>query len=87
MMIAIEAGAEDFIDEEEYYTIYTDTEDFLKVKEALEENDIKEFDKSEVTLVPSSTVILEDELMEKSMNLAEALEDIDDVQDVYHNLG
>lgn len=85
MDIAIMNDALDVIDCEDVYTIYTDPNNFLQVKKALEDEGITEFVTSEVTYVPDNTLELEDEKMEKLMNLVETLEDIDDVQDVYHN--
>ena len=85
MDIAIMNDALDVIDCEDVYTIYTDPNNFIQVKKALEDEGINEFVTSELTYVPDNTLELEDEKMEKLMNLVETLEDIDDVQDVYHN--
>ncbi len=86
MMTAIDAGAEDFQSDEENFYIYTQPEDFLKVKEALEGIGVTNFLKSEVTFVASNKMEVSEEDEEKVYNLIEALEDIDDVQDVYTNL-
>ncbi len=86
MMVALDNGALDFITNDDSYEIYTDTEHFIDVKEALEKEGIKEFITSEITFVASNLIELDDEAKEKVLNLVEALEDIDDVQDVYHNL-
>lgn len=86
MMIALDNGALDFIVNDDTYEIYTDTEHFIQVKEALEEAGIKEFLTSEITFVASNLVELDDEAKEKVLGLVDLLEDLDDVQDVYHNL-
>ena len=86
MDIAINNDAIDVLDEEEVYTIYTDSKDFIKVKEAFEKEGINEFITSEVTFVADNLIELDEEQHEKVMNLVEALEDIDDVQNVYHNM-
>ena len=86
MDIAITSDALDVIDNEEVYTVYTDPSDFIKVKEALEAEGINEFLTSEITYVADNKMSLDEEKTEKVMNLIEALEAIDDVQDVYHNL-
>ena len=86
MDIAINASANDILDNEDSYIIYTDPEKFLSVKESFEENGFTDFLRSEVTFVPNNTISLNDEEMEKVMNLIEALEEIDDVNSVYHNL-
>ena len=86
MDIAITSDALDVIDDEEVYTIYTEPNDFIKVKEALEAEGINEFLTSEITYVADNKISLDDEKAEKVMNLIEALEEIDDVQNVYHNM-
>lgn len=87
MMVALDNGALDFIVNDDNYEIYTDTDSFITVKEALEEAGVKEFITSEITFVASNLVELDDESREKVLGLVEVLEDLDDVQSVYHNLG
>lgn len=87
MMVALDNGALDFVVNDDNYEIYTPVEDFIKVKEALEELGVKEFITSEVTFVASNLIELDEEQSEKVQNLIDALEDIDDVQNVYSNLG
>ena len=84
--IAINASAIDVIDNLDSYIIYTEPDDFLNVKLEFEKNNVSEFLRSEVTYIPDSTISLSDEDTEKVMTLIEALEDIDDVNNVYHNL-
>ncbi len=86
MDIAISADALDVIDNGDCYTIYTEPENFLNIKKAFEENQITDFLRSEVTYLADNLVSLDEEQTEKVMNLIEALEDIDDVSNVYHNL-
>jgi YebC/PmpR family DNA-binding regulatory protein len=86
MEIAISSDAIDVIDNEHVYTIFTDPSNFIQVKEALEQNGINEFLTSEITYYAENKIKLDDEKSEKVMNLIDALNDIDDVQDVYHNL-
>lgn len=85
MMIAIEAGAEDFSAEEEYFEILTRPNDFSVVREALEQKGYN-FISAEVEMLPQTMVKLTDpehvRLMER---LIDALEDLDDVQNVYQN--
>ena len=87
MMVALDSGALDFIAEEETYIIYTEPEDFIKVKEAISEFGINEFIMSEVTYVADNQVEVDDETAEKVNKLIEALEVLDDVQEIYHNMG
>ena len=76
----------DFISEEDSFVIYTDSNNFIKVKDALEQKGIDKFLISEVTFVPNNYVSLDEETTEKVTNLIDALNDLDDVQSVYHNL-
>lgn len=85
MMTALEAGAEDFISEEDAYEIITGIEDFNGVKEGLEKENYK-FVEANISYVPQTLAQLEDEEDIKKMHkLIDMLEDNDDVQDVYHN--
>ena len=84
--IALEEGALDFIKNEENYEIYTKPEDFLKIKDEFEKNQITEFIASEVTFVANNLIALGYEDKEKVLNLISTLEDLDDVNNVYHNL-
>ena len=86
MDLAITADSIDCIDNEDSYIIYTEPDNFLNVKQVFEENNITEFLRSEVTYVPDNVISLDEETTEKVMNLINALEDIDDVSSVYHNL-
>lgn len=84
MEAALEAGAADFIADGDIFEIYTDPADLDAVKTALEGK--YSLTSAEVTKVPSSYITLDNEDDIKNMeNLIEALEDDDDVQDVYHN--
>lgn len=86
MMLAIDAGAEDFIDEDEYaYEILTEPEDCGAVREALEAEGIT-LQQAEVTMIPQTWVELTSETDIKMMNkILDLLDDDDDVQNVYHN--
>ena len=86
MDIAITNDALDVIDNEDVYTVYTDPNNFINVKSALESDGINEFITSEITYVADNKITLDDDKCEKVMNLIDALNDIDDVQAVYHNL-
>ena len=85
MMTALDAGAEDFAEEEDSYTVLTDPDEFSAVREALEAAGIPMAD-AEVTMIPQTYVDLTNEEDIKNMNkILELLDDDDDVQDVYHN--
>ena len=71
---------------DEDITIYTDADKFLSVKEELDKLGYDKYVMSEVTFVPDNYIALDEETTEKVVALIVALEDIDDVQNVYHNL-
>ena len=82
----LECDILDFINEEEGYTIYTEPSKLIETKEYLESKNYNKFIMSEVTFVPTNYITLADEQATKVLNLIEALEDLEDVQNVYHNL-
>ncbi len=85
MMQALEAGAADFMAEDAYFEISTEPDDFTAVCDALEADGYK-FASAQVENVPQTTVTLTNEDDIKNMNkLIDALEEDDDVQDIYHN--
>ncbi len=85
MMEALEAGAEDIIMEEGYFEITTNPNDFSKVRETLEKKGY-EFMEAEVSMIPTVTTKLTDaKQIETMTKLIESLEEMDDVQNVYHN--
>ena len=85
MMEALDAGAEDFAEEEDSYEILTSPEDFSAVREALEAKNIPMME-AEVTMIPQTWVELtDDESIKKLNRLLDLLEDDDDVQATYHN--
>lgn len=82
----LECDILDFINEEEGYTIYTEPSKLIETKEYLESKNYNKFIMSEVTFVPNNYITLDDEQATKVLNLIEALEELEDVQNVYHNL-
>lgn len=76
----------DFISDEDSYTIYTDPNNFIMVKDSLISMGYDNFIVSEVTLVPNNYIALDGEDYDKVCNLIDALNELDDVQNVYHNL-
>ena len=84
MNLALEAGADDVRDEDESWGIYTSFEDFNSVREALEGQSV-EMESAEINMVPKVTVPVDAETARKIMKLNDALEEHDDVQNVYFN--
>ncbi len=85
MMMALDAGAEDFAEEEDSFEVITAPEDFSQVREALEKAGIEMLE-ADVTMIPQTWVELTAEEDIKRMNrLLDLLDADDDVQAVYHN--
>jgi len=84
MNIVLDAGAEDMKHDDVNYEIFTAVKDFEKVKQALQDKGIKTTD-AEVTMIPSSTIKVEGNEAKQLLGLIEALEEHDDVQQVYAN--
>lgn len=85
MLMALDAGAEDFAEEEDNFEVITDPDDFSQVREALEAAGIPMMEAS-VTMIPQTWAELTDEEDIKKMNkLLDLLDADDDVQAVYHN--
>ena len=85
MDVALEAGAEDVVvDEEGAIEVLTSAPDFEAVRNALEAAGLKP-DAAEVTMRPENTIALEGDDATRMQKLLDMIEDLDDVQDVYHN--
>lgn len=85
MMLALDSGAEDFVDNDDSYEILTTPEDFSDVRLKLEEAGIAMVN-AEVTMIPQTYVELtEEEDLKNIQKTLDLLEEDDDVQDVYHN--
>lgn len=85
MMLALDAGAEDFNEEEDSFEVLTAPEDFSEVRLKLEEAQIPMTD-AEVTMIPQTYVELtKEEDVKNIQKTLDLLEEDDDVQDVYHN--
>ena len=86
MMLALDAGAEDFSEEEDSYEILTDPEELGAVREKLEAQGVI-MASAEVTMIPQNYVTLTDETALKQLNRTlDLLDEDDDVQAVYTNL-
>ncbi len=85
MMVVLDAGAEDFAEEEDSFEILTDPEDFSIVRENLEKEKIP-MAQADISMIPQTWVELKDETDIKMMNrILDLLDEDDDVQEVYHN--
>ena len=85
MMMALDAGAEDFSEEEDSFEILTAPEDFSAVRETLEKEGIP-MAEAEVRMIPQNYVTLTDETAIKNLQRTlDLLDEDDDVQNVFHN--
>jgi transcriptional/translational regulatory protein YebC/TACO1 len=82
--LALAAGAEDVKEEETEFNVITDPSDFESVKKAFDDAGLS-YTFSEVTMIPKNTVKVEGKKAQQMVNLMQALEDNDDVSNVYAN--
>ena len=85
MEYALEAGADDFITEDDAFVVHTSPANFSSTRKFLEEKGLNSFE-AQVEMVPQNVVTLGAEDLAKFQKLVAALEDLDDVQNVYHNV-
>ena len=84
MELALEAGAEDVAEQENDYRVVTTPEDFTAVREAMGAAEIT-FENAEITMVPQNSIDLDAGTAKQTLRLIDALEENDDVQEVYAN--
>ena len=85
MMQALDAGAADFVAQDDAFEIYTDPAEFSRVREALEGAGF-EFISADIQMLPQNTVNISDaETVDKVQKFLEKLDDNDDVQEFFHN--
>jgi len=84
MEIALEAGADDLVRADDCYEITCSLDNYEAVKQSLQEKEIPT-QVAEISQVPANTIILDEDSSRKILGLMEALEDQDDVQNVYAN--
>ena len=82
--LALEAGAEDVKDDDAQFEVITDPSEFEAVKETIESAEVS-YNFAEITMIPKNTVKVEGKKAQQMLNLMEALEDNDDVSNVYSN--
>ena len=83
-LLAIDAGAEDVKTEKDYVEVYTKPEDLEKVRKVVEENG--HVISAELSLMPQTTVLLEENKAVQALNFLDELEGLDDVQRVFSNI-
>lgn len=85
MEYALEAGADDFIAEDDAFVVHTAVGDFSSVRKNLEEKGLQFFS-AQIEMLPQNKITLAGDDLAKFNRLVDALEDLDDVQNVYHNV-
>ncbi len=85
MEYALEAGADDFIAEDDAFVVHTSVSAFSGVRKYLEGKNLTFFE-AQIEMVPQDRITLEGDDLAKFKRLIDALEDLDDVQEVYHNV-
>jgi YebC/PmpR family DNA-binding regulatory protein len=85
MEYVLDAGADDFIAEDDAFVVHTAVSAFSTVRKYLEEKGLKFFS-AQVEMLPQNKITLEGDELAKFIRLIDALEDLDDVQNVYHNV-
>ncbi len=85
MEYALDAGADDFLAEDDAFIVHTSVADFSKVRKYLEDKGLNFFE-AQIEMVPQNKITLEGDDLAKFKRLVDALEDLDDVQNVYHNV-
>ena len=82
--IALEAGADDLVDEEDYFEIITSSSNLSSVLESLKQNNIENTN-AELTLRAETSVALDQEMSEKVLKIMDFMDELDDVQEVHTN--
>ena len=83
--IAVDSGAADVVFGDDLIEIFADAADFQTVREGLEDRGLK-LESAEISTMPKTTITLDEKQTFQNMNLISALEDLDDVQEVFSNL-
>ena len=85
MEYALEAGADDFIAEDDAFIVHTSVSNFSAVRKFLEEKGLNFFE-AQIEMLPQNKITLSGDELVKFNKLIDALDDLDDVQNVYHNV-
>lgn len=85
MEYALEGGADDFLAEDDAFVVYTSVSNFSSVRKFLEEKGLNFFS-AQIEMLPQNKITLSGDDLVKFNKLVDALEDLDDVQNVYHNV-
>lgn len=85
MEYCLEAEAEDYVTEDDVYEVYTTPENFSAVRKYFEGKNLT-FLEAAIKMVPQNYITLDGDKLETFKKMLDKLEELDDVQDVYHNV-
>ena len=85
MEYCLEGGAEDFTSDEDVYEVYTTPDNFSNVRQFLEDKGVT-FLEAEVKMIPQNYITLPEDKVATFQKMLDKLEELDDVQNVYHNV-
>jgi transcriptional/translational regulatory protein YebC/TACO1 len=86
VLLEADVDVRDVLQEDEAVIIYAEPDQFHAVKEALKDARVTEFTVAELTMLPQTYVTLPEDTQAQFEKLIDALEDLEDVQQVYHNV-
>ncbi|GGI40779.1 YebC/PmpR family DNA-binding transcriptional regulator [Mammaliicoccus stepanovicii] len=86
VLLEADLDVRDVIDEEELTIVYAEPDQFSQVQQVLKENGVEDFEVAELSMLAQSEVSLSDEDLETFEKLVDAIEDLEDVQQVFHNV-
>ncbi|MCU6707398.1 YebC/PmpR family DNA-binding transcriptional regulator [Paenibacillus sp. J5C_2022] len=86
MMLEADADVRDIVEEDDVVIVYAEPDQFHNVQEAFKASGIEEFSVAELTMLPQNEVALPEDAQVQFEKLIDALEDLEDVQQVYHNV-
>lgn len=86
LLMEAEVDVRDILEEEDVVIVYAEPDKFHEVQQAFKEAGVTEFTVAELTMLAKNDVVLEDDAKEQFEKLIDALEDLEDVQQVYHNV-
>ena len=85
MEYCLDAGADDFVAQDDAYEVYCAPESFSAVRSYLEEKGVNFFEAA-VKMIPQNYITLDADKLETFKKMLDKLDELDDVQDVYHNV-
>ncbi|BBP87872.1 hypothetical protein BsIDN1_14900 [Bacillus safensis] len=86
LLMEADVDVRDIMEEDETVIVYAEPDQFHQVQEAFKQAGVEEFTVAEITMLPQNEVTLDDESKAQFEKLIDVLEELEDVQQVYHNV-